>query len=371
MKKHFIIIILFLWVKAICAGEFSTYNALGDTCTGKLFVRLQNTSFIRNNEYSNKFTSGFTGIGFFFKPSFEYYLNSDTKINAGYFFLKYSGMDKLNQAIPIFTVRHQLTKKGELVFGNIFGTLNHQLAEPMFRFDRYYQNNVEYGVQFLWDSERFKSDFWINWEKYIQKSDPFQEMFVAGNSTRMHLLTAANYKVTLPVQLLGLHIGGQIDESPNSVLSILNGSAGLSYEYDIGKKKIALEQLILIYKGLNLPPPNDPNSQIYNKGYGSYSKLKYEHANFRLVIGYWSAYKFIAPRGEYLFQSVSEDDHSFFEDKRKVITAKASLSNDPGNMIRLILRGESYYDCVNKNIDYSYGFYLLINENIFIKRLGE
>ena len=42
-----------------------------------------------------------------------------------------------------------------LRFGNIFGSLSHRISEPVFRFDRYFENNIEYGLQFLYNNSTF------------------------------------------------------------------------------------------------------------------------------------------------------------------------------------------------------------------------
>jgi len=303
-KVLFFLVILFIG-NIIHAQDFSFYKPIIKKNNRKAFLRLQSISFLKNNEYFNDFTSGFTGIGFTVKPTIEYYLNTDTKISVGYFFLKYSGLNKFSQNIPIFSVQHKLNQNLEMIFGNIFGTLHHELEEPLFRIDRYYQNNVEYGLQFILKTKGITNDFWVNWEKFIQKNDPFQEEFVAGNNANIILLNKKSWSLSLPFQLLFNHRGGQIDTSHKAVSTLMNGLGGFSLKYTINRRSICFKQLIMTYNGLNIPGQGEPNSQIFEKGYGYYSKIEYKQNSFQAMLGYWSANKFIAPRGEYLFQSIS------------------------------------------------------------------
>ncbi|MEA1986719.1 MAG: hypothetical protein U9N76_04440, partial [Candidatus Marinimicrobia bacterium] len=168
MKNKIIIILLLLFsINIIFADILETNKSLCDTCEKKIYLNFESTSFIKNNEYFHHFTKGYTGIGFFIKPTIEYYLTKNTKANLGIYLLKYSGVDNFTQSIPIFTIQHKLTKNTDLIFGNIYGTLNHKLEEPLFRFDTYYQNNIEYGLQLLHNSKYLQSDIWMNWDKFI------------------------------------------------------------------------------------------------------------------------------------------------------------------------------------------------------------
>ena len=355
----------------IFSQTFNTIESLCDTCERDISIRFESTSFFKNNEYNNDFTEGFTGIGFSIKPAVEYYLTSNTKVNAGVYLLKYSGINNFTQAIPLFSVQHKLTKNIELVFGSIYGTLNHQLEEPIYRFDRYYQNNVEYGLQFLWNSKSIESDLWLNWEKFIFKNDPFQEELVVGNNTNIKVYPSDKFDIYIPLQILISHKGGQIDSSPDPAASIINGLSGLRFNYKINKTGIVgFEPLIFWYQGWGLPDTG-ANSQIFNNGKGLYLKVNYNNKYLSSMLGYWTANMFIAPKGEYLFQSVSELNDTFSQEERKLITAKIAIKHKVSESFKIEARADGYYDLVNRDFAYSYGLYFVINELFFLKNIAD
>jgi hypothetical protein len=201
------VIILFLVATTITklfaqTKTFRTYTPIQPRDTGKLFLHVESTAFLKNNEYFSPFAYGYTGIGIYFKPTLDYYFSSRLTINAGVYMLKYAGLDNLTQTIPIFTIRYKPTETIDIIMGNIYGTGNHRLAEPLFRYDLFYQHHIEYGIQFLWNRKHFKTDLWLNWRHFIQPGDTTQEKLTVGSSSSIILYDDRSIKVIVPVQLL-------------------------------------------------------------------------------------------------------------------------------------------------------------------------
>ncbi len=357
---------LILVVNTVRSQNFDTKETLCKNCDKELFFRIKSTSFLKNNEYFNDFTKGFTGIGFFVQPELEYYVAKNTKINAGIHFLKYSGIDSFSQVIPLFSVQQKLGNHLDLIFGNIYGTLSHRIKEPLFRFDRYYQNNVEYGLQFWYHSKFITSDLWVNWEKYIFKASPFQEQFTVGSTSDFTVFSNHKIKTSIPLQLLFFHKGGQIDASSKPISTILNGVLGLDVKYLINNNNtISFEPLFFIYKGLSLPDFGE-NSERFSSGKALYLKMKYHYKNANIGLGYWNSEKFIAPKGEYLFLNVSENNRQFSQLQRKLITSKFSFSYQFSKSVNLIFNASAYFDLNNSDLSHSAGLYLLINDSFLL-----
>ncbi len=368
-KLHLIVSFYFLFVLSSFAQTFSNKTFLCDTCDREISLQIESTSFIKNNEYFNAFTKGFTGLGFFLKPTLQYYFTKNTQVSAGVFLLKYDGIDLFTQAIPVFTIRQKIMPNLELVIGSIYGTLNHQLEEPLFRFDRYYQNNVENGFQLLYHSAKIKSDLWLNWEKFIYVNSPYQEEFVLGNTSQFLLLQTKRLSIELPFHLMGVHRGGQIDSSPNPAISIINAMTGLDIKYNIGtKQSLSFKPLFFLYRGLGLPE-SGVNSLPFKKGNGMYLKVHYQNKNMLSVFGYWSSNKFISSRGEYLFLSISDFDADFFQEKRQLLTSKTEMEFPISESIKLVIRAEAYFDLMSLNFAHSFGTYFIINESFFLKKI--
>jgi len=317
----FLLLILFSLAGKIQAQSpvFQTYVPLYDSCSKTLSLRVESSSFFKNNEYFDNFAYGYTGLGFYVKPTLEYYFTPRIKVNAGVYLLKYSGRNNFSQVIPIFSVQYKMAKSLELIMGNIYGTANHQLAEPLFRYDRYFQNHIEYGFQLLLNTATIHSDLWLSWEHYIMVGDTAQEHLVAGSSSTFRIMPDRHgFSLSIPLQFLVAHKGGQLAPSPHKPLStILNGLTGLKLTYHFSKEsRISFEPQFLLYAGLNLPDQGEANAQPFKNGWGSYTTITYQYHRLHVMAGYWYAERFIAPHGEYLFQSVSEINPDFSQAKQ-------------------------------------------------------
>ena len=363
------VLLLLVSINTVWSQDFKTIDTLCANCDRELSLRLESTSFFQNNEYINDFTKGFTGIGFYAKPTLEYYFTNSTKVNGGVYLLKYSGVDNLTQTIPIFTVQQRLTKNIDLVFGSLYSTLNHGIEEPLFRYDRYYQDNVEYGLQFLYNSESITSDLWINWDKFIFTGDPIQEEFEIGSVSDFKVWSTDKLQLNIPFQALIYHKGGQIDTSPNPAIYLLNEMTGLKLNYQLSEtQSIGIEPLFFWYQGTGLPDVG-PNAELFDRGNAIYLKATYDTKHFSSMVGYWNSNSFIAPFGEYLFSSISDFDETFSDESRQLITGKLSIEKSISESIKLVLRTNAYYDYSNSDFAYNYGLYFLINEAFFMGKI--
>lgn len=350
-------------------NAFSTYSPVCDTCNHDLNFRFEGSSFFQNNEYFDPFAYGLTEIGIYAEPTLEYYFSPKLRVNAGVFALKYSGLPHFDQVIPIFSIQYQAAKSLEIVFGNIFGTLNHGLEQPLFRYDRFITNHVEYGMQFLLKTKNIKSDLWLQWVHFVQFGDTLPERLEVGNNTRFTLFKNDHFSVRLPIQFLFSHRGGQIEPGPHYIATLFNGLTGLKFKYKLNSfSSLQFQPLIAAYDALNLPKPGDPGYQLFKNGFGLYPKLLYNFHHFNLMTAYWYGDRFIAPEGEYLFQSVSEMDPDYSDAIRKLWVSRLWYSKKIAKCMNLEVRLSSYYDLQHKNLDYSYAFYMIINQDFFLKK---
>lgn len=331
--------------------------------TPRLSLDFKSLSFFKNNEYSNPFTRGFTGIGYFVKTGPRFELSERTAVMAGVHLLHFSGREKYSEVIPLFTLEHQLSRDWTLIMGSIRGTLSHKLTEPLFRYDRYYQDPVEYGLQFLLDKEWIQSDIWLNWTEFITEGDPFQEEFYVGKVSRLQLWEGDKMSVALPLELLIFHKGGQIDTSDDPTITSFNFSAGVNTTFAINDRwSVSFVPRYYHFIG-------DDRVQTYHRGHAYYLKLKLAHENWNFMVGYWAADKFNAPGGEHLFLSVSERPIPFSQNKREMITGKMSYQTTVYDGVELSAGTDLYYDPMSSNLDFSFRLMLLIDQNFFITRL--
>ncbi len=362
--------ILLLNVKnSLATNIFYTKELLCDSCNKNFNFRFESSSFLKNNEYESDFATGFTGIGIMFKPTVEYYFNNNTKLNFGTFGLKYSGLNGLSELTPIYQIHHKVTNGFELIFGSLYGNLNHELAEPLYRFDRYYLNNVEYGIQMLNKSKYLDSDLWLNWEQFIFEGDPFQEEFTLGNHSKVSFLKREYFEVKGDLQLLIYHRGGEIDSYVGPAFSFLNGAYGIDFSFKSQYLNYTLKPKFLTYNSMGLPS-DGVNYNHYKNGSGLLISGDMEHKYFFIESGYWNGNKFVSPNGEYLYMSISESDPDLHQNNRQIFYTKFRLKHHVSENLKLEVRTNIYVDLKNDVLpDYSFGIYFIANDLFFLKKI--
>ncbi|NJK95273.1 MAG: hypothetical protein HC905_10475 [Bacteroidales bacterium] len=91
-----------------------------------------------------------------------------------------------------------------------------------------YTHPLEYGVQFLVNKPGFKLDTWIDWERYIELHDPFQEELTFGTTSRVKVLNVSGFDIWLPFQISVKHKGGQITATGDPLLTMANYATGIN-----------------------------------------------------------------------------------------------------------------------------------------------
>src|SRR3546814_13870522 len=66
----------------------------------------------------------------------------------------------------------------------------------------------------------------------IYKPSGEQEEILGGVNTRLHLLKKEGHSLSLPIQMLGWHRGGQIDTTSLETITQVNLTAGIEYAWE-------------------------------------------------------------------------------------------------------------------------------------------
>src|SRR3546814_7853652 len=66
----------------------------------------------------------------------------------------------------------------------------------------------------------------------IYKPSGEQEEILGGVNTRLHLLKKEGHSLSLPIQMLGWHRGGQIDTTSLETITQVNLAAGIEYAWE-------------------------------------------------------------------------------------------------------------------------------------------
>jgi hypothetical protein len=107
----------------------------------------------------------------------------------------------------------------------------------------------------------------------------------------------------------------------------------------------------------------------YENGWGIYPNLIMESRYFQAGVGYWRGHRFVAPRGEPVFQSVSRVDPVLAVNNRELITSKIIFNRKLVRGINMGLRFEGYFDAASSDFDHTMGLHVMIDERFFITRL--
>lgn len=346
---------------------YSSDTYIEEVDSNGLFVRIENASFLNNREFFNPYQPGYTLIGYYLRPMVEFHAGKNTRLRAGAHLLKYSGLDSFSQAVPVFSIHHRFYRGLDMMFGSLYGALDHDLIEPLFAFDRGFTNHNESGLQFLIDRGFIKADVWLNWEQFIFTGDPFREKFTAGFSSTIKIAGKSQLKVEMPLQFLVFHRGGQIDTSPERMQNLLNYATGIDFTWDMANSVFNS----LSFRGY-LAGFSDMSGELqypWDEGWAVYPNFIVRTSRLEAGIGYWTGARFIAPLGEPVFQSVSAVDPEFTEEHRKLLTSKIVYQRGLAKGIDMGLRFEVYYDLPAGRFDHSGGLHIIIDHRFFITKL--
>lgn len=367
--RYFLLLtgILVLLNSSVLAQEptnyFSARDEMNFTDSNVLYLNFRNTNFLWNNEFFNDVVEGYTLIGYHITPTLQYHFNSNFLVETGIHLLQYSGLNKYTDFAPVYRVRY---KKDNFAFimGSLYGTINHNLPEPIYFFERFFTDNLESGLQAIWDTDRMKLDIWLDWRNFIFENDSTQEKLTAGISMETFLLKNKQWELSVPASLLLNHRGGQIDTSSANMLTAMNYGLGLSVNRKIDNPFLSGINATVHYLGFVDNSPNIEN--IYDKGTGFLADLTLRSKNLGLKLGYWEGEEFLSLHGHPIYQCYSYKGNDYHKDNRSLITGRLFYSKELYKGIYFGIQGECFYDTDNGDIDFTTGIALHLKQNFFL-----
>lgn len=375
MKKLLFLFCLILTVTQLDAQTFqgfaSSYKEMNDTTEGQLNFRFESLGFFQNNEYVSALADGYTLTGAMLRPKLSYSPVGGLYVEAGAHLVKYNGKDQLINAVPWFSARYQFSDHFAVVTGNLDQTNQHGLPEQLWEPERMFTDKPEAGLQFLYTGEKLNAQTWVNWEQFIQKGDPYQEHFTFGLAGDCKVIENQALTVQLPVNLLFYHQGGEININPDGprprVQTHANVLAGWKLAMKVGEKvkTVNLNAFWLGYKAVT----EDSNTLPFGKGHAYLLEASVQTRSSHFSLGYWNAFQFIAPKGRLLYQSVSNSDPALTQPDRSMVSAKYFWQKNIAKDARVAFQVEAFRDLSSGDFSYSYGFFLLLNEDFLLKAL--
>ena len=220
-----------------------TSPELNPNDSNKLILGVDMTGFFKNNEYFSPIAKGATFPGIRFSPSLKYQLNDKLSAEVGLTGLYYSG-DQQKDGMEYFRwvharMQYAPTPNLNIVLGNLYGGVSHRVIEPLYRWELQMTNKPESGIQIIYEDKRFFADTWVNWRRYIERGDTIPEVLTFGISSSIKLSKPENrLQLSVPLQLLIYHEGGQIDRSESPMIVAGNIATGINSELKLDGKFI-------------------------------------------------------------------------------------------------------------------------------------
>ncbi len=373
MKAFILAVFLFISFGAYAQMDYPIFkhtNNIQPSDSEKLTLSLYNLSYINNTEYFTNIPLSGTLFGYQLIPELKYQPNSRFVIRAGVYVQKEFGRKEYTSLLPTFSVKYK-AKQSSYIIGTLEGNINHGFIEPIYDYKLLLNERLENGFQFFVDTKPYTHDFYINWRRAIHLGDPFKEEFDIGYSANFNVINNKNFQLKVPIQMLYSHKGGQIDNTNESLTSLVNDAVGLSMNFNLGNQflqKIGFDNYYVNYRDIS---GEKKQPYITGNAYLSHALFKFKY--FDIDVRYWNSYGFINPRGNSLFSSVSEKYIGLTETHRHLLLL-GFIYNTPifegGNFN---FRISPYRDFIEKKTEYSYEMYFSYQMDVLltkIKNLG-
>jgi len=318
-----------LFIFFIIAGYELTYAQFNNSAienrirpdsnaVGEVHFNFYNFNYVRDYEYANQFHDGYTLYGTQLQPQLVYFAHPNLAIIAGAYIRKDYGDNGVNEAKPLFTLKYH-KKDLTLNFGSLEGGIHHGYIEQLWNFERQITDPIQYGTQLIVEKEKFKLDAWIAWQKMIYSPSPVKEQIIGGLTTESTILQRNGWKLSVPVQFLAYHKGGQIDTLKSIPLQTLfNGAAGLKLHKEIGGntiKEVYTDNYVAVYKDFS-PVKTEP----FKGGFGIWLNAGADTKFGSIVASYWKGNNFETIKGMPLYQSFSTTLYDFgYQEKSRSI----------------------------------------------------
>jgi len=351
-------------------APFYRFQSIHEENTENLYLSISHLSFNKDNEYFNKIADGYTLFGNQLTTSLVYFPVTNVRIEGGIYLRKDFGNSNYAEIAPVFSVKYQHNNMA-LIFGTLEGSLNHNLVEPLYDFEKIMLDKNENGIQFLLNKQNLSLDAWINWEKMLYRGDSVQEKVSGGLSSEYKIIHSEKYNVSVPVQFTAMHLGGQIDASDLPLTTKFNSAFGLKTGMNFNHtffKGIYFEPYYLYYKDFSFE-----YQDAFQDGDGIYLNLSLKTKLNTIMVSYWNGNEYISTHGGLLYNSRSTTfkNPDYTETKRELLILRFLTDIEIFKGLDITSRFEPFYDVTNKKIEFSLGLYINYNDDFFLKKLKQ
>ncbi|MBL7864116.1 MAG: hypothetical protein JNK10_04525 [Cyclobacteriaceae bacterium] len=332
--------------------------------SGKLFAGINALGFFKNNEYKQTIIEGYTLFGYQFQPYISFQPIKNIRIDAGIYLQQDFGNSKISTTAPVFSMKWK-SKDFSVIFGTLEGSLNHRLIEPLYDFERVLNRRLETGVQFQVNREDLFVDAWFDWQYMQYLNDSKQEQFVGGLSLQKRILRLGSGFLSVPLQAVARHQGGQLDMSGLGVQTIVNTAVGLNWQQPMDgfAKEIVLNGFYVFDKDITL------TRQPYLDGDGIFvNGTMSTKFGLDVMASYWQGREWLAFQGGKIYQSISSQDAQTVQPDSKLVILRFLYNYQVADNLWVSLRYEPFFDLGFDSFQYAYGFYINYRSRYFLAK---
>jgi len=195
--------------------------------------------------------------------------------------------------------------------------------------------------------------------------DTKQEQLVAGLSAQKRILKIGTGSLSVPVQLLARHQGGQLDVAGLPIQTLFNTALGLNWTQPMNG---FLRQITL--NGFYVYDNDITNArQAFKDGSGLYANATLSTKfGLDVMASYWNADEFIGFEGGKIYPSVSYFDPSRTQPASQLMIFRFLYDYKVADNLYLSLRYEPYFDLSHHTFQYSYGVYVNYRDRYFLNK---
>lgn len=376
--KQLLVIVLFLssFLGSSQVDNSSLYiNQVADTLDENMpYLKIQSLGYMKDVENFGPMKDGYTLFGFQLNPQFGYQLSKHFSIEGGVYLRKDFGHKDFNDVLPTFSMRYH-KNDFKMIFGNLDGSLNHGLIEPIYGFERVMTNRLENGAQFILNKKHIDFDAWIDWQNMLYRMVNDYERFWGGVSANVMKVSTDKVDFKLPLQYTVRHNGGQIarggtiNGGNETVYTNMNGSVGL-----FGKLKFEGKKLNAFYADVRYvfnKNNNEKDTAIWKHfSDGVMANIGVNVWNTDVMFTYWYGGNYTSEFGGDLYSSSSTSIvyAGTYQSFRNIMMLRVTKKIKLADQAILTLRAEPQYDLDFKRFNFDLGFYINFNKRFNLNK---
>lgn len=321
-----------------------------------LFADISVLSFARNNEYFTHLQDGETFLGYQLLPHilWEPSMIPELTIRGGIFLHKNLGQQGFDQRKLVFSSEYNV-KNWRFIIGTLYGGLEHELIEPLYRFERGLTNRIEEGIQIKHLSKKWSIDLWVDWQQIAKPEINQPEIFTPGLSVKYKPFKVKN-KVTpfeFFAQATNYHRGGSRITLP--VINRSNAGAGFRFEQALTPVSTLYIEPWIVFAIDHSPILTQP----YRNGHGAYLNSTIHYKGLYFMLSYWYGREFFSMQGAPLFASFNNENYTQIDRERSLLFGRIMYEKKLSSQLHTSLRCEPVYEIYSKKMHYSFGLYLM------------